>query len=430
MRCDVVAIGTELLLGQIVDTNSAWLGEHLALEGIDSLTQTKVGDNMDRIVDAIEAALERSDAVICCGGLGPTQDDLTRSALSAVTGSPLVLDEDRADLIRSMFGSRGRDMPDNNLLQAQRPESAEFLAHQPGTAPGLRCEVERGGRPKVVFAVPGVPWEMKEMFSEDIAPDLRARSGAASVIRSRTLRTWGQSESGLAEMLAGHMADLDAAGGATLAFLASGIEGIKVRVTVKAATAAAADAAIAEEERRLRRTLGELVFGIDDQTMESVVLDLCRGSGLSLAVAESLTGGLIASRLVDVVGASDVFRGGVVAYDPAGKRRILGVPEGPVISVDCAEAMARGVRDVFDSDIGIGVTGVAGPDPQEGRRVGTVCMAVDVEGDVTSLEVSMPGRRRQIREFTCISVLNLVRSKLVGRSVAASGSAATGAVSS
>lgn len=414
MRCDVVAIGTELLLGQIVDTNSAWLGEQLALIGVDSLHQAKVGDNVERIVAAINSGLDRADAVICCGGLGPTQDDLTRSALAQVTGSPLVFDEDRADLIRSMFGSRGRDMPTNNLSQANRPQSATFLECQPGTAPGLRCELEHGGTTKVIYAVPGVPWEMKEMFRGDIAPDLAARSGETAVIRSRVLRTWGQSESGLAEMLAGHLAELDESGVATLAFLASGIEGIKVRVTVKAASAELADAAIAEEERRLRRTLGQLVFGVDDETMESVVLAQCALRGLTLAVAESLTGGLIASRLVDVAGASSVFRGGVVAYDSEIKRGLLGVPEGPVISIECAEAMATGVRRVLGSDVGIGITGVAGPEPQEGRKVGTVAMAVDVNGDVTSMEVRLPGRRNQIREFSCISVLSLLRNKLDG----------------
>jgi len=412
MRAEVVAIGTELLLGQIVDTNSAWIGEQLALAGIDSHLQVKVGDNVDRIVEAIDAALGRADAVICCGGLGPTQDDLTRQAIARVMGVDLVFDEDRADLIRSMFGSRGRDMPDNNLLQAYHPEGSRFIDQQPGTAPGLVCPIERDGVEKVVYAVPGVPWEMQEMVSGTILGDLRARSGDTSAIRSRVLRTWGQSESGLAEMLHERMVELDEVGNPTLAFLASGIEGLKVRITAKAADEAEAEAVLADEEARVRRVLGDLVFGVDDDTMESVVLGLLEAKGLTLGVAESLTGGLIAARLVDVSGASRVFRGGVVAYASEVKFDVLGVPEGPVITCEAAEAMAAGVRRVLGAEVGIGVTGVAGPDAAEGRPPGTVCMAVDVAGDVSSVEVRLPGRRRQVREFSCISVLALLRNKL------------------
>lgn len=412
MRAEVVAIGTELLLGQIVDTNSAWIGEQLALAGIDSHLQVKVGDNVDRIVEAIDAALGRADAVICCGGLGPTQDDLTRQAIARVMGVDLVFDEDRADLIRSMFGSRGRDMPDNNLLQAYHPEGSRFIDQQPGTAPGLVCPIERDGVEKVVYAVPGVPWEMQEMVSGTILGDLRARSGDTSAIRSRVLRTWGQSESGLAEMLHERMVELDEVGNPTLAFLASGIEGLKVRITAKAADEAEAEALLADEEARVRRVLGDLVFGVDDDTMESVVLGLLEAKGLTLGVAESLTGGLIAARLVDVAGASRVFRGGVVAYASEVKFDLLGVPDGPVITCEAAEAMAAGVRRVLGAEVGIGVTGVAGPDAAEGRPPGTVCMAVDVAGDVSSVEVRLPGRRRQVREFSCISVLALLRNKL------------------
>lgn len=409
MRADVVAIGTELLLGQIVDTNSAWIGEQLALAGIDTHFQTKVGDNVGRIVEMIHAALDRSDAVICCGGLGPTQDDLTRQALAQVMGVELVFDQDRADVIRAMFGSRGRDMPDNNLLQAYRPAGATFIGQQPGTAPGLVCPIGD----KVVYAVPGVPWEMKEMVEGTILPDLRARSGETSAIVSRVLRTWGQSESGLAEMLADVIDDLDARGNPTLAFLASGIEGLKVRITAKAPTIDEATTIIEEEEARLRRLLGTLVFGVDDQTMESVVIDLLRERGQTLAVAESLTGGLMASRLVEVEGASDVFRGGVVAYASEVKFSVLGVPgTDDVITLDVAEAMARGVRELMGADVGIGLTGVAGPAPQDGHSPGTVCLAVDVGGDVSSAEVRMPGRRQQVREFSCITALGMLRTKL------------------
>jgi nicotinamide-nucleotide amidase len=424
MRTEVVAIGTELLLGQITDTNSSWIGEQLALVGIDSFFQTKVGDNLDRIVGCLELALERSDAVICCGGLGPTQDDLTREAIAAVLGVPLESDEEKEEQILHMFAGRGRSMPANNLRQAQKPVGSSFIEQQPGTAPGLVCPVRRpgpDGEPveKVIYAVPGVPWEMQVMIEGTVLPDLERRAGITAVIRSRTLRTWGESESGLAEMLAGRIFELDETGNPTLAFLASGMEGLKVRITAKAPSEAEAEEILAAEEQRLMDLLGPLVFGYDDDTMESVVLGLLRDRGLSLATAESLTGGMIGSRLCDVPGASDVYRGGVVAYASEVKFEVLGVPDGPVVSEEAARAMAVGVRRVLGADVGIAATGVAGPDEQEGRPPGTVCLAVAIGdpadgGVVDSLEVRLPGGRQQVREFSVITSLALLRRHLIG----------------
>ena len=313
MNCEVVAVGTELLLGQVVDTNSAWIGEQLAAAGIDSFHQTKVGDNHDRLVGALELALDRSDAVIVCGGLGPTPDDITREALAAVMGAELVRDEAVAERIRSRFARRGREMAANNLRQADVPVGAAVIGVQPGTAPGLVCPVRRGGRDKVVYAVPGVPWEMREMMAEAVLVDLAERAGARSVIASRVLRTWGRSESGLAEVLDGEIARLDRTGEATIAFLASGWEGLKVRVTARAADSAGAGRVLDEVEGRVRGLIGDSVFGTDGDTMESVVLGLLEGRGLTLGVAESLTGGLIAARLTEMAGASAAFRGGGVA---------------------------------------------------------------------------------------------------------------------
>ena len=412
MRAEVVAVGTELLLGQIVDTNSAWLGEHLAVAGIDRTHGQVVGDNLDRIVAALELALSRSDAVIVCGGLGPTQDDITRDAIARVMGVPLVTDDEVADRILEMFAARGRRMPANNLRQAQVPLGATAIADpQPGTAPGLICPVGD----KVVYAVPGVPDEMAEIMTGAVLPDLIRRAGPVAVIRSRTLRTWGESESGLAERLAGHMAELDAAGpGApTLAFLASGIEGIKVRITVKAEDDLAADQQLAAEEKVVRDIVGDLVFGVDGEGMEHAVAKRLLERGATLAVAESLTGGLVASRLVNVPGASDWFRGAVVSYASDVKHTVLGVPEGPVVSAAAAGAMAEGVRRLLRADVGLGVTGVAGPDPQEGQPPGTVFMAVAVgEGPPTVVRVTLPGDRPRIRQFACISLLDLLRRTL------------------
>jgi nicotinamide-nucleotide amidase len=421
MRTEVVAIGSELLLGQITDTNSSWIGEQLALRGIDSHFQTKVGDNLDRIVATLELALGRSDAVICCGGLGPTHDDLTREAIAAVMGVELETDEAMEERIVEMFAGRGRRMPMNNLRQAQRPVGASFVPEQPGTAPGLICPLERAapdGRsePKVIYAVPGVPWEMKEMMLGTILTDLQRRAGSDAVIQSRTLRTWGESESGLAELLADRLAELDRTGVATLAFLASGVEGLKVRITVKGADAASVASVLDHEEAAVRSVLGPLVFGVDDDTMESVVLEMLRERNLTLAVAESLTGGMIGSRLTSVPGASDVFRGGLVSYATDTKQELLGVAEGPVVTEEAAVAMARGARRLFRSDVGIAATGVAGPDPQEGRPPGTVCLAVALGDDPAtsrSMEVRLPGRRSQVREFSVITLLGLLRRQLV-----------------
>jgi nicotinamide-nucleotide amidase len=408
MRAEVVAVGTELLLGQIVDTNSAWIGEQLALAGIDVHYQSKVGDNHARMVEVLRSALDRNDAVIVCGGLGPTQDDITRDAIAEVMGVGLHRDDEIAERIRAMFGSRGRDMPANNLRQADVPEGASPIAQQPGTAPGLVCPVGD----KVVYAVPGVPYEMQEMVTGTIIDDLRRRAGDTASIRSRTLRTWGQSESGLAELMADRIAELDESGTATVAFLASGIEGLKVRITAKAPTEAEADAVIATEERLLRGLLGEIVFGADDETMESVVLDLLRQRGLTLGVAESVTGGLIASRLTEVAGASDVFRGGIVSYASEVKYDLLGVPEGPVVSAAAAEAMASGVRRAVGADVGLAVTGVAGPDEQEGQSVGTVHLGLALGDDVSSVVLQLPGDRHRIRQFATITLLDLLRRRL------------------
>ena len=278
MRCEVLAVGTELLLGQIVDTNSSYIGEQLALAGIDSLYQVKVGDNLARIIESLQTALDRADAVIVCGGLGPTHDDITREAIAAIMGVELVPDEAVADVIRELFASRGRVMAANNLRQAMVPVGATIIAQTRGTAPGLICPVGD----KVAYLVPGVPHEMKDMMTRAILPDLRRRAGDTGAIVSRTLRTWGDSESGLNERLDPIISRLETEGNPTLAFLASGWEGLKVRLTAKAPTSKAATALCARWEAEVRSVIGPQIFGVDDETMESTVLDLMRASGLTL----------------------------------------------------------------------------------------------------------------------------------------------------
>jgi len=426
MRIEIVAVGTELLLGQIADTNSAWLGDRLASAGVTSHFHQAVGDNHERITLAFRTALARSDGIIVCGGLGPTQDDITREAIADVMGVDLVRDQSIVELITEFFGSRGRSMSANNLRQADVPVGATLIPQVMGTAPGLICPLGN----KVIYAVPGVPHEMAEMFDRGILPDLRARmaeAGEEAVIVSRVLRTWGASESGLAEALQGRIDVLDAddddadgvpAGSVTLAFLASGIEGIKVRITARAATLAEGTALLDREEKAVREAievqLGDIVFGIDDESMEVAVAAELRARGITLGVAESLTGGLIASRLVNVPGASAWFRGGVVAYHEQVKFDLLGVPVGPVVSEAAAVAMAEGVRRATGSDVGLGITGVAGPEDQEGVAPGSVFVGLALPGVATVMsELHLPGDRERVRQYGAISALDLLRRALI-----------------
>ena len=350
-----------------------------------------------------------------CGGLGPTQDDITRDAIARVMGVRLVQDDDVADRILERCSSRGRRMPANNLRQALVPEGATAIADpQPGTAPGLICPVGD----KVIYAVPGVPYELHEIVAGAVLPDLARRAGTVAVIRSRTLRTWGDSESGLAEMLADHMAELDAGGpGApTLAFLASGIEGLKVRITVKADDEDSAARLIDAEDKIVRDLVGDIVFGVDGETMEHAVGSALEARGLTLAVAESLTGGLIASRLVDVPGSSAWFRGGVVSYASDVKFSVLDVPEGPVVSPGGgrrhghrrAGPAGRRRRPVRHRRGGPRADG----GPAAGHRVAGRGGRRRRAGDRL---VTLPGDRARVRQFSCITALDMLRRLLAAR---------------
>ncbi|MFM7879145.1 MAG: competence/damage-inducible protein A [Acidimicrobiaceae bacterium] len=409
MRCSVVAVGTELLLGQIVDTNSSWLGEQLAAAGIDSLFQVKVGDNLARIVATLRSTLEQADAIIICGGLGPTHDDITREAIAEIMGVELEMNDEVALVIEQLFTSRGRRMPQNNLRQAMVPKGAKIIEQRRGTAPGLICPVGE----KVMYAVPGVPFELYEMFERAILPDLLARSGEASVIKSRVLRTWGDSESGLNERLVDVINELEKVGNPTLAFLASGWEGIKVRLTAKANTESQAIELLDVWDAKVREQVKDLVFGVDEQNMETVVLQNLRDRKLTLGIAESVTGGLVSGRLTAIAGASDVFRGAIVSYDSEVKFELLNVTRGPVVSETAAKEMAMGVRKALGCDIGLALTGVAGPTEQDGVKVGTLCVGLAMpDGDVRTTTFNLPYGREQMRQFSVISALNFLRQSL------------------
>jgi nicotinamide-nucleotide amidase len=412
MRCDVIAVGTELLLGQIVDTNGTWIGEQLALNGISSMSAVKVGDNVGRIEGTLRHLLAEADAVIVSGGLGPTHDDVTREAIAAVMGVELREDPGVASTIRDLFAARGRTMPENNLRQAQVPEGATVIPQTRGTAPGLICPVGD----KVVYAVPGVPHEMRDMVERAVLPDLRARNREPGVIASRVLRTWGESESGLNERLDDVITRLDDAGDPTLAFLARGWNGLEVRLTTRQDDSDAATRVLDEWEAEVRAQLGALVFGIDGQSMEVVVLDLLREQGLTLGLAESVTGGLVAARLTEVPGASDVLRGSLVSYASDVKFELLEVTPGPVVNEPVVAEMAEGAMEIFGASVGLALTGVAGPAEQDDVPVGTVCLGVAMSGSETiTRQLRLPGDREQIRQFSVISALDLLRRQLVLR---------------
>ena len=410
MRCEIVAVGTEILLGQIVDTNSAWIAERLADAGIDCHFQTVVGDNPERMLKVLAAGVKRSEALIVTGGLGPTQDDLTREVVAELMGVELVRDTEIVERIKGRFSSRGKLMPENNLKQADIPIGAKAIAEMPGTAAGLICPMPGG---KVIYLVPGVPAEMKQMLEGTVLEDLISRSGERSVISSRVLKTWGHSESGLAEDLAKEIERLDHNGELTLAFQASGIEGVKVRMTAKAADKEQSDLLLDHEENVLRELIGEYIFAVDEQTMESVVLDQLKAQSLTFATAESITGGMIGSRLTEVPGSSDSYLGSVVAYEADIKRSLLNVPSDiSVVSKEAVEAMALGVCELLSADVSVAVSGAAGPYPHEGQEPGTVWMATNVRGNVESFKVVFPFDRTQIRQFTVITVLNALRKRI------------------
>jgi nicotinamide-nucleotide amidase len=422
--CEVLAIGTELLLGQVVDTNSAWIGEHLAAAGISCYQQTKVGDNHARIVAALHAALGRGSDVICCGGLGPTQDDITREAIAEVMGASLRREPDLVARLNERFA--GREIPEMNFKQADLPVGASPILASAGTAPGLICPVGDN----VVYAVPGVPSEMREMVGDTVVPDLVRRSGQQATIRSRFLRVWGMTESKVAEVVAPRVEALEAPGSdTTIAFLASATEGIRVRITARAKGKDAEPAAVQlldKEEAELRALLGEAVGGVDDEGIEVVVGRFLSQAGLRLAVAESLTGGMVAARLTSVPGASTWFAGGVVSYGEDVKRSLLGVSPGPVVSENAAGEMALGVKGLLAADIGLSLTGVAGPTSQDDQPIGTVFVGladVKTHGGVTRgsgpkaevTQLSLRGDRQLVRQRAATQALDLLRRHLIER---------------
>jgi len=409
---ELLTIGTELLLGQIVDTNAGWMAQRLAEAGIDVHYKSTVGDNWNRIDAAMRLAMSRADVVIMTGGLGPTEDDLTRDVLAAVLGRPLALDPRVLSAIEQRFAHRRVAMPENNRKQAMVPEGAEVLHNPRGTAPGLWV---RQGRSALV-CMPGVPSEMKPMLLDQVIPRLRTAFDIRSRIVSRVLKTCGISESALDERIGDYFRDMR---NPTIGVLAHAGE-IHVRLTCKGEDPGEIAARLDALEEKIRARLGHLVFGRDDEKLEAVVGRLLRARQSTLAVAESCTGGLIASRLTDVPGSSDYFERGVVAYSLEAKRRLLNVPADLLerhgaVSLAVARAMAIGVRKTSGAALGLATTGIAGPSGgTPDTPVGLVCAALAWDGGEGAREFRLLGDREQVKYRGAQMALEMLRRHLLG----------------
>jgi nicotinamide-nucleotide amidase len=403
----VVAIGDELLLGDTLNGNAAWLGGQLAAGGAQVVASTMVGDDLDRLAVVLRRALDDADVVVTTGGLGPTSDDITREAVAAVAGVVLDRDPSLEGLLRERFASYGMVMPVEVLKQADVPRGATVLPNPVGTAPGLRVEI--GGR--LLYALPGPPHEMQAVAAA-VLPDVAARSG--TVLRTRTVRTAGLGESAVAEVVEATVTVPD---GVTLAYLAGG--GItRVRFT------GTEDDVLRSLADEVAAALGEAVWGRDDDRLDEVVHRRLAAEGATVAVAESLTGGLIGAELSRMPGSSATFRGSAVAYATDLKESLAGVP-GPLLSTlgavcpETAAALAAGARERLGATYGIGATGVAGPDEQEGQPVGTVHIAVSGPQVAVVRSVRLPGDRDRVRALTVTLALDLLRRQIGRKPVAA-----------
>ena len=408
-QAEVISVGDEIACGQVVDSNAAWLSRRLAELGIPVVAHAAVRDIELEIAAAVRAAAERSEIVIVGGGLGPTSDDVTREAVAAAAGVELEPDSASLEHIRALFAARQVVMPPSNERQAMRPRGSVVLRNRTGSAPGFRVAVGRAA----VFVLPGVPSELRVMFEDEVVPLLPRGEG---IIVSRSLVCYGMAESLIGEKLG---AEIDLNGDPKVAFLPSEAV-IRVKFTTRAATREAALARIEPVLAKARGIIGEAVFGEDEDTLEQVVARLLEARNLTIAVAESCTGGLVADRLTNVPGISRYLLEGVVAYSNESKTRLLGVPARLLaavgaVSEEVARAMAEGVRTRSGADIGVGTTGIAGPTGGSAEKpVGTVHVAVATARGTVHRKLALWGTRTQIKDRGAKHALNLVRLVLGG----------------
>ena len=418
LQVELITIGDELLLGFTVDTNAAHISRTLAASGVEIVRRTTVGDEADKIAVAVREALERTGAVITTGGLGPTSDDLTKPAIARIFGREMKLDEAMATKIEERWRARfpNSRFPATNRTQAEIPEGARILTNRHGTAPGIWLEDDRG---RWVAMMPGVPREMRGMLAEELLPAIKARSkGEESVVLSGTLRTTGIAESAIADLLGPNFLGEPGSelGSLPLSYL-PGVAGVDLRVTVKGLPRPQAERVIREAMMKLKSRVSAYAYGEDDADLAAVVLERCRASGFKLAVAESCTGGLLGERITNVPGSSDVFLGGVIAYDNDVKRNLLGVQAEEIerhgaVSEAVALQMASGVREKLGADVGVSVTGIAGPGGGTTEKpVGLVWIAVHA-AELKARRFHVGGDRAEVRQRAAQAALEMVRRAL------------------
>ncbi len=409
MKAEIISIGTEILLGDILDTNTNYIAQRLPGLGIDLYTTHQIGDNLERLTELLRVAWSRSDVILCTGGLGPTEDDVTRDGIAAMLGETPEVDQRLEEELRQWFGRRGAHMPERNLKQAWLTPSTKDIPNPRGTAPGWWSE--KDGR--IIIAMPGPPAEMSRMWDKEVAPRLRERATDA-VIVSHTVKTVGLGEGTVDEMVSALLKSRNPSIG-----VYAKADGIHLRITAKAPTEAEARELIAPVQEEIERILGPAVWGHDDDTMELAIGRLLRERGLTLATMESATGGLLASTITDAPGSSSYFRGGLVAY--ATEQKIAwGVPaevveQHGVISPECAKAMAAAAHAQLHTDIGVAVTGVAGPDEQEGKPVGTMHVAVHDGFDDHVISYQFAQGREAAKRRAVTVAFQLLRRVLLAR---------------
>lgn len=412
LTLEIVTVGDELLHGFTIDTNSAHIAREVAAFGFRVTRRAAVGDTVPDIAAAIRDALSRTGAVITTGGLGPTADDLTIEAVAEVFACPLELDTNVLNSLHERWKRRfGVEMPESNRKQAMIPRGATVLVNNHGSAPGVFLENDAG---QWVIVLPGVPREMRGMMQDTVVPLLNQRFGRSTVVRSITIRTTGIAESALADRL-GELSKR--VNGMSVAYL-PGRDGVDLRITSSGLPAKETESTLRAAADLLRERVGKYVYGENDDDLATLVLARCRSQQLTIAVAESCTGGLLGGRITSVPGSSENFIGGVIAYDNSVKVRELGVSENDLeqhgaVSELVARGMASGVRTRFGTSIGVGITGVAGPGGgSKTKPVGTVWVAVDYSGQVHAVRAILPGDREEIRYRAAQLALDRVRRAL------------------
>lgn len=412
MKAEIIIIGDEILYGQTVDTNSAYMAERLNQLGVEVIYKTAVGDDVKKIVEAIHLAHRRVDLVISTGGLGPTSDDLTVKGIAKAFKKNLIFHPEISKKIEERFAARGIEMPKINQNQALLPQGAKALENQLGSAPGILIEEDK----KIFIALPGVPKEMRNILENEVMPYLKTKVGKSKIVH-RKIRTTGIIESKLYEKIQDLLKDLK---DIKIAFL-PGYQGVDLRLTANLKTSAKSKDVINQLEEKIKERIGEFIYGFDDQTLEEVVGNMLKEKGKTLSVAESCTGGLVAAKITNISGSSDYFERGVVSYSNQAKMEILGVPKDLLekfgaVSPEVALAMAKGIRQISKTDLGLSVTGIAGPTGgTKEKPVGLIYIAL-ADNNKAWVEKFMFGQDRMInRERTAQAALNMVRLYFLGK---------------